>query len=216
MITRSISPAMQTAITENPNRLQAFIELMLDPVVRVHTGLGDRVIEGNTYIGIGELAKIGEVKENAAGSSNRLSLEMKILDQLLLAQAIGIDMAGVEVFVHLVALNDKRKIVAYQMFFYEGEIANKEVVRGNLAKNIPYILKLTVSDWYERWARPPNAARCTDAAQQLLYPGDQFFDQVEIIASAPVSSIPIKASTYNGGGSSGRSGGGAGNQRRLR
>lgn len=214
MITRSINAAMQTAITENPNRLQAFIELMLNPPVRIHTGLGNRVIEGETYVGVGELAKIGDVKENANGSANRLSLEMKILDQALLGQAIGIDMAGVEVFVHLVALNDKRKIVAYQQYFYEGEVSNKEVVRGNLQKNIPYVLKLTVSDWYERWSRPANAARCTDAAQQLMYPGDKFFNQVEIIASAPISDIPIKGSTGGGGGSPGN--GGSNNTRRLR
>lgn len=194
MITRAISIEMQEAMAANPLRILAFIEINLTPVVRVHTGLGDRYLDGEKYIGIGELVSIGSVKEAPNMSANRVSINMKILDQALLTESLNTNMTGVEVYMHLAALDELRKITAHQMFFYEGEIANKTLTKGNLKKEIPYLLKLTVSDWYERWSRPANAARCTNAAQQALYPGDKFFDQVEAIASAPLSDIPIKGS----------------------
>lgn len=191
MIGRTIDPAMQAAINENPDRLRAYIEVNLNPVVRVHTGLGDRTLDGNSYVGIGELAKIGVVKENAGSSANQMTLELKILDKPLLIESLNTDLSDIEVSIHLVALDSKRKFAAAQMYFYEGDISDQAIVKGNLAKEIPYLLKLTLSDWYERWSQPANAARCTDAAQQLLHPGDKFFDQVEVIAALPVSAMPV-------------------------
>jgi hypothetical protein len=193
MIGRTVSAEMQAALSETPTRLRAYIEIHADPVVRVHTGLGPRELEGNIYAGLGELVKIGSVKENANSSANRMTLELKILDQTLLVAALNTDMVGLDTSIHLVALDEKRKTLATQMFFYEGEISDQDILKGNLVKQIPYLFKTSISDWYERWSQPANAARCTDAAQQLLYPGDRFFDQVEVISSAPLSAIPLKS-----------------------
>jgi sugar phosphate isomerase/epimerase len=66
------------------------------------------------------------------------------------------------------------------------------VQRGDLSKDIPYVLQITCSDWFERWNQPPQSARTTNQAQQHLHPGDRIFDLTEIIAASPLSALPVK------------------------
>lgn len=208
MIGRLLSPAILEAATSSPQRVMAFVELdHPDGWVRVHSGLGDRVYNGETYLGIGELGGIGNVSENANSSANRLKMTLKIHDILLLAQIYNTDFVGRDCYVHLVAFDEDRQIVGGHNFLFDGEIVNVDVQRGDPDKDIPSTVAITCSDWYERWSTAPNNARTTDSAQQYLYPGDRFFDLVEIIAGSPLHTLPFKRGTADSGGRGGYRGG---------
>lgn len=201
MIERAITPSMIEAAKANPTRLLAFAELEFESGwVRVHSGHGTRPYRGYDFLGLGEFAGISQFTENANSSGNRLNLSLKVHDQSLLAEAMNENPIGNDCYIHLVAFDQHRRILEGADFFVDGEIVDMKIKRGDEGKGIPAIITVTVSDWQERWAQATDAAKTTDAAQQLIHPGDRFFDLVEIIAGSPISSLPTK-SNYGGGGS---------------
>ena len=197
---RFLRPQIEAAMkSSDPKRLLLFFEADFPTGwVRCHTGVGDRIYQGNVYQGIGEFYKIGPVSENASTSANRLSLTLLIKDKALLAEALRNDPNGRPASLHLVLLDEHRRVVAGQVLF-EGEMADLQIEKGS-----PSFISLTVSDWFERWSTPPENARWTNAAQQSLHPGDQFFDQVERLASKPLPSH-VPGTNIGGGGGGGGS-----------
>ena len=201
MIERAISPTMLDEANANPSRLFAFVELNFkSDWVRVHTGVGTREYNGQTYIGIGELGSIGRVRENASQSGNRTTLSLVVHDQSLLSEVMNEDPSGRECFVHLVAFDENRQITEGADYFIDAEMVDMKVVRGKQKANKPSVVKITINDWLERWAQPVEVVKTTDVAQQELYPGDRFFDLVEVIAVSPLSSLPVKTN-YGSSGS---------------
>lgn len=197
MITRQFSPVMLEALTGTPQRALAFVEMdWPNGWVRVHSGVGERIYNGETYLGIGELGSIGNIKEDGNSSANRLKLTLSILDQSLLADIFNNDPNGRDCFIHLVAFDENRQILEGYDYFYDGEMVDVDIKRGKPAKGLPARITVTCSDWYERWSTAPESARTTDAAQQHLYPGDKFFDQIEVIAGSPLHSLPFKTNDY--------------------
>ncbi|EKE79728.1 hypothetical protein [Idiomarina xiamenensis] len=163
--------------------------------VRAHTGVGDRTYNGQVYKGLGELASIGKFKENASSGANTIDVSMRIDDVTLFADVVNQDPIGGDASIHLVALDEQRKIKGGATLF-DGFIASVNVLKGR-----PFTINLRLSDWWERWSQPVKNARMTDEAQQSLYPGDRFFDQVEVIAKGIDSEVP--GQSVGGGGSPG-------------
>ena len=210
MIDRAITPTMINAANANPSRLFAFVELNFKSGwARVHTGVGTREYNGKTYLGIGELGSIGRVRENASQSGNRTTLSLLVRDHSLLSEVMNEDPSGRECFIHLVAFDENRQITEGVDYFVDAEMVDLKVVRGKQSANKPAIIKITINDWLERWAQPVEVVKTTDAAQQELHPGDRFFDLVEVIAGAPLSSLPVKTNYGSPGtrGSRGQRGG---------
>lgn len=193
MISRTLSPTLQAALTSNPSRTLAFVELEWPSGwVRVHSGIGTRSHNGNEYLGVGEFGGISDFSEDAKSSANRMQLSLRIMDNTLLGEVMNNDPNGRDCFIHLVALDENRQIVESQDYVFDGRIVDVQVKRGDIAKEIPAQVSITCSDWFERWAQAPEVYRTTDAAQQHLHPGDKFFDQVEVISGSPLHSLPFK------------------------
>jgi hypothetical protein len=193
MIERAVTSAMIQAAKATPSRLLAFFELDFPSGwVRVHSGLGTRIYNGESYIGIGELGGMGTVTENASTSGNRTTLTLKVTDQSLLAEAMNEDPAGRDCFGHLVAFDEDRQIIDGADYFIDAEMVDMTIKRGKPSAGVPAVINITINDWLERWAQPVEIVKTTDQAQQFLYPGDRFFDLVEIIAGSPLSSLPVK------------------------
>lgn len=193
-------PSISELIENTPEkRLLLFGELKFPSGwVRAHTGVGERTFNGQVYKGLGELAQIGRFKENASRGANTLDLTMRIDDFSLFADAVQEDPIGGEARVHLVALDEDRRISGGTLLF-DGLIVSVNVMKGK-----PFTINLRLSDWWERWSQPVQNARMTDEAQQSLYPGDRFFNQVEKIAKGIDSEVP--GSKVGGGGAGGAPG----------
>jgi len=153
--------------------------------VRVHTGVGNRTYLGQTYMGIGAFGKIGSVKENASEAANRITLSLVVNDPTLINEVMGLDPCGNDCLIYIVDLDANRQITTGNLLF-DGDMVDFQLKKGK-----PSLINVICSDWMERWANPTNNARCTDAAQQALYPGDTFFNQVEVLAGAPLTSVPV-------------------------
>lgn len=195
MITRLLSPAMIDAAKAVPSRLLVFAEIEYENGwLRLHTGLGERVYKGKTYYGVGEFAGIGKYSENGNNSSSRITLSLKLRDLAVFTELMNFRPIGHDCYMHLVAFDEDRKIIEGADYVVDGESVDYKARRGDEEKKIPALATLTVSDWMERWMQPTNAAKTTDAAQQILHPGDKFFNLVEVIAGSPLSSLPTKTS----------------------
>jgi hypothetical protein len=196
MIDRIITPTMMEAAKASPSRLLAFAEIETSSGwVRVHSGHGERTYNSQNYLGLGEFAGISQFKENADSSSNQLTLSLTVLDQSLLSEVMNENLNGKACYIHLVAFDEYRKITEGVDYVVDGEIIDMKIKRGDSTKQLPSIIQLTVADWITRWAISIDTSKTTDSAQQYLYPGDRFFDLVEVIAASPLDSLPVK--TFN-------------------
>lgn len=147
---------------------------------------------------MGELGGIGSVTENATTNGNRTTLALKVYDQSLLSEVMNNDLMGRECYGHLVAFDENRQILDGADYFIDAEVVDVKIRRGNQEKEIPAVVTVVLNDWLERWAQPVEVMKTTDAAQQFKYPGDRFFDLLEIIAGSPLSSLPVKTNYGSG------------------
>lgn len=191
---RFTDPSVAELIENTPaKRLRIFGSLQFPSGwVRAHTGLGERTYLGNVYQGIGELASIGKFKETGGRGASTLDVSLVVHDMSLFADVVNEDPNGGDAQLHLVAFDENLQIVGGALLF-DGYIASAGLKRGR-----PFTISLRLSDWWERWSQPVQNARMTDEAQQAMYPGDRFFDQVEKIAKGIDSDVPGRSV---GGGS---------------
>jgi hypothetical protein len=198
------STVIQNAIlSDEPQRIRYFLKLQWPSGwLYVHSGMGERVYKGNTYLGVGELGTIGQVSEDGKGNAKRLSISLSITDPTLVRDVLADDPIGNGAELDIVVLDENLNIIDGDLLF-SGTIGDLDVVKSRIAK-----VTISLVDWLEIWNRPIENNMYSDAAQQALYPGDKFFDQVELLASKPLNSgvagAPV-ASTSGGSGSGGKS-----------
>jgi hypothetical protein len=198
MIDRGLSPAQISAL--NTDEIASIVFVDIDwpgGRVRAHTGIGERIFMGQSYLGVGEVGGIGDLDENNSSSPNQLPLTLKVLDAALVALVMNESPEGRDVSVHLGILDENRVIAHEIPYVFDGIVAKFGIKRGDVDKQIPYIIRLGCSDWLERWSQPANSANTTNEAQQHLFPGDRIFDLTEIIAGSPLSSLPTKTNNNN-------------------
>ncbi len=204
------SAAIQAAIlSDDPKRLRYFLDIQWPSGwLYLHTGIGEREYLGNTYLGVGEFGSIGPLKEDGSISATRLALKLSLSDPSLVNDVLVGDPIGNDALMHLIALDEHQQII-------DGDICFAGTI-GDMTLTVGAITQVTLSliDWLEIWNRAIENKLYSDAAQQAMHPGDCFFDQVEILASEPlssgVSSSPI--GSISGGGSPGGSSGNSSNQ----
>ena len=188
----------QVLLGTDPKRQLVFAELEFPSGwVRAHTCVGERTYNGQVYLGVGELAKIGKFKESAGKSPNGFEVSMLFDDLTLFSDIVNEDPTGLTARLHLVGLDDKRRITGGALLF-DGFNGGLSVKKGK-----PFTATLRLTDWYERWSNPVQNARITNEAQQAIHPGDRIYDQVEKLAKGIDSDVPGQ---QVGGG---RPGGGA-------
>ena len=201
------STLIQNAIlSDDPQRLRYYLALQWPGGwLYVHSGVGEREYKGNTYLGIGELGSIGQIKEDGKASAKRLSVSISLQDTALVRDVLADDPIGNEANLDIVVLDEDQRIIDGDVLF-NGTIGDLDIVKGDIAK-----ITLSLVDWLEVWNRPIQNNMYSHAAQQAIYPGDNFFNQVELLASKPLNSGVAGAPV---GGSGGGYGVGTNNGRR--
>ncbi|MGL4489216.1 MAG: hypothetical protein ACRCU5_07220 [Rhizobiaceae bacterium] len=183
----------------DPKRLIVLAKLEFPSgTIRAHSGIGPRVYSGEIYLGVGNLANVSQLKEGAGVSANRITFSIRHDDPVLFAAVLNDNPVGRLCELTLVTLDEDRQMVGGVLLF-SGEIADYALEKGR-----PYTISVTASDWFEVWGRPVQNSKWTDESQKAIYPDDNFFNQVEIIAQGIDDTIPGK---YIGGGGGGNSGG---------
>ncbi|MGQ8367143.1 hypothetical protein [Glaciecola sp. 1036] len=198
-MSRDLNQAQEAALLDDTSRKLIFIELdWPSGIVRAHSGVGERVFQGQTYLGVGEFGGIGDFTEDETTSPTQMPITLKVLDPTLMSTIINENAEGRGIVMHLALLDENRVIEHELPNIFDGHVGKINFTRGQLSKGIPSVVKITATDWLNRWSQPATNARTTNEAQQSIHPGDRIFDLTEIVAGSPLSSLPTKT-VANGG-----------------
>lgn len=150
-----------------------------DGPVRLHTGVGDIVFRGTTYQGIGNLAGIGDVKEDGEMNTGSVVLTMSGLDPLVIHQALSDESIGRDGTVWIAFTDEAGQIVDYEELF-PGRIASVPIVIGD-----QNTVSLRLTSRMDVWDKPGNE-RYTNQSHQQRHPGDEFLCYVAPMAEKSI------------------------------
>ncbi len=148
-------------------------------VTRVHTGTGTVIINGQTFLGVGNLGDVGSVTEENSTSSSTMSMALSGLDMSLVGETLNEEVIGCNVVCYLAVMNDQGVVTGANVLF-EGFITDTSLQAGQ-----QNALSYVIANVFERWSQGlPD--RYTDESQQRLYPGDRFFRYVAQMAERSI------------------------------
>ena len=150
-----------------------------DEDVRAHTGIGELVINGELYLGLGNLGSISSAKQDGGTSPQDINLSLSLMDSSMLAMALNEQMVNSPVEVMMGVFADDGTIEAVDILF-AGSITGVSAVVGD-ENQVTYTCS---SELYE-WDRvPPN--RYTDESHSQRNGGDRFFRYTAQIAERSI------------------------------
>ncbi|NKF51359.1 hypothetical protein G3R49_12405 [Shewanella sp. WXL01] len=166
--------------------------------LRVHSGVGDALYNGNVYKGVGVLGKVGAVKQGNKVNPDRLRFTLSGIPKSLLSTALGEKYQNRPGALYLAALDAYSNIVAADVLF-KGRMDVMNTQIGETAT-----IQLDINSRGVDWKNPRNR-RFTDADQKAAHPGDRFLESVSQMAEKEIN-WGVPASTPSGGGGGGNSG----------
>lgn len=176
------------------NRLMFFDIEFNGGLVRLHTGRGQKKLNGEVYDGVGEVLSISDPVEEEGLNPSRLTLSLLFKDTTLFADIMNNDLTGNQVTSYMALYDDNWKLIESQVYF-EGDMDAPSIVE-NLSH---FSVGTTVTDFFEIWGRAIEHSRMTDAAHQTEHPGDKIFDQVELLAKGGIQDYVPGRKVGNGG-----------------
>lgn len=149
-------------------------------VTRVHTGTGQIIVNGQTFLGVGTLGEVGAVTEENTTSSSTMSMTLNGLDLTLVGETLNEECVGRNVTVYVAAMSQTNGAIIAANILFEGFIADSALQAGNTNA-----LSYTIANVFERWSYGLSD-RYTDESQQRLHPGDRFFRYVAQMAERSI------------------------------
>ena len=179
MIT-GIDPAFVAALSRPYVTGLYAIEMELESgISRLHSGLGELVINGHLFYGVGSLGAVSTQKEQLSTSPTKLTIALTGLDHSLLAKVMRERIVGRILRLFLVLLDDAGNVIGAALQF-KGMIDQTPIKAGKTNT-----IQLSVSNIFESW-KQGLPYRCTDESHQRLYPGDRFFRYQDQMANREI------------------------------
>lgn len=164
---RSVATAIATALAQPVLEPWLAIELGFDAgYLRLWTGIGDRTIDGQTYLGVGTILSIGGLEEVADLSARQVSVQFQGIDRAITAIALS---------------SPYQRRPARILFGVMGEIGHVVVWAGQMNRMTTVDDGERVSVTLELDSRLVELQRSrvrlyTEASQKARDPSDTFFD----------------------------------------
>lgn len=181
MLAHPFSDSVVEAMMQ-PHVIMAYaVELHLPSgISRAHSGTGELVINGHTFLGVGQFGEIGGAREES-GSFSAYSVDLTLsgLETSLVGQSINERMRGRMGRVYVAVLGEDGKLLAADLLF-SGRIVSHQVATGE-----ENAVRVTLADRFEDWQRA-NPDRYTDESQQTRHPGDRIFRYVAQMAERAI------------------------------
>ncbi|WGL96550.1 hypothetical protein [Arsenophonus nasoniae] len=171
MLYHPFSNDMVRAINDGYEMVMAARLDLKSGVTRAHTGVGDLIIAGEIYQGVGQFGAVEQVKEENTTSPQQLILSLSDFDSILIGDVMNERSRGRNVRLMLVAINLDGKPEIAELIF-AGQISNIGVSSGDQNE-----IAVTVSNRFERWSIGlPD--RFTDESWSKRKDGDRIFRYV--------------------------------------
>lgn len=157
--------------TLNQPHVSALYALKLDLVSgisRIHSGLGELVIGGETYYGVGSMGAVSPQKEQLSTSPTKLNVSLSGLDDSMLAEVMRERIVDRMAWLYLVVIGPA-EVPLKACLQFKGRIAQTPVKAGKTNT-----IQLTISNIFEDWQKGLSM-RNTDESHRRLHPDDRFF-----------------------------------------
>jgi len=138
--------------------------------VRAHTGVGDLVYDGNTYLGVGAFGGIDGIGENSDLSVDKIKVTLSGVEAANVAIALTEYYQGRSAQFWFAFLDDNMALIADPVLIFKGRMDTMALQIGQQSK-----IDLTIINRLADWSKP-NERRYNDADQQRAYAGDKFFE----------------------------------------
>ena len=170
--------------------------------IRLHTGIGDKRLNGNLYKGVGEIMRIGQVSEEHGTNPNRQSVQMLFKDNSVFADLMNNDPVGRSCTIYLGIYDVETQQLKESITVYQGDM-DKPTIK-DMGSHFQVTIPLT--NFFEIWSKAVTNSNWSHESHIVEHPGDNFFNQMESLALNGIGSeIPgkpmISGSVGKGAGS---------------
>lgn len=155
----------------------------VDGMVYAHTGLGDLVVDGITYQGVGNFGEVGQSQESS-NSSSPMSIELTLsgLDTAILSSTTIKGCRGRPARLLFIVMGETGNYAADVLF--SGRMDAAQLAYGGNGEDGNKIT-VTLIDRMAEWSRT-GTERWTDESHRARHDGDRFFFAVAQLASWPL------------------------------
>lgn len=194
MISSALSMTVAQAMSQ-PDVVVAFaVEIFFDSgVSRVHSGVGQIMINGNVYEGTGALGQVSSIPEENSTSPTSIQLTLCGLDSSMISITLNEKVVNKLVNCYIAVFDDTMQQLAYNVI-YKGSITQTALIAGEEGA-----VSYTVSNIFQNWSKGlPN--RYTDESQQRMNSGDRIFRYVGQMSERSIywgSAKDAPSFTYN-------------------
>lgn len=163
--------------------------------IYAHSSAAEKFWDNKVWLGVGQFASISTFE--GGEKTGQLTLQIQVLDPLIVNEAVKDDSVGRKVKVYVAAMNDYRRIIATEL------IANKIIAEPSIAYGPVPVISLRCSSHRERHKSAKAYNRLTANNWRSQYPGDAYCDDIEAIGKGPLGSYSGSQSvgSIRGGGS---------------
>lgn len=171
---RNLDPSMQQAL-ESGLIIPAFLVTLtfVTSTQFVWSGVGDLVFNGDTYIGVGSLGKLGAINEGVDVKADGTSVTLSGIDPILFNDSMSDIQQGLPATIYFALFTNTGALIGTPYKLFDGVIDEPTVSVGGDTISITLNLENAMLDGQRATVR-----RYTDADQRLSFPTDSGFQFV--------------------------------------
>ena len=143
--------------------------------VRVWSGIGDLLWNGDTYNGVGDLGSIGRPRETTEIQAEGISFELSGIPSSNLSLALQEARRNKPAKAWLGFMDDQGNVIADPFMLFSGRVDSAEIEEGGETATVRVIAESILAR-----LQTPNERRYTDEDQKIDYPADK---GLEFVAS---------------------------------
>lgn len=173
-MSRTITAAANNQATADQLTIITLAELSFaSGYVRAHTGVGDIIFNGNTFLGVGAYGGISGVREGSNLEAEKITATLTGVDPAFISLALNEQYQGRSASFWIGFLNAAGQLIANPVLVFGGRIDTMNIQLGNKGT-----VTVSVINKLADWAKP-KVRRYNDADQQARFPGDLGLQYVE-------------------------------------
>ena len=171
-MSRGLTAGIQTEVAKRIVTVAIFAEIeFISGTTRVWSGVGDKVLGGDTFTGVGDLGSISTVEETDDVKASNIELTLSGIPSTILSAAIGDSRQGLTATIWLAFLDSSLAIIADEVILFRGRTDIPTIVEGGETSS----MSMRVENHLLDLKRASNH-RYTQEEQHETYPADDFFE----------------------------------------
>lgn len=165
--------------SDTPRLIMAVEILYKSNPVRAHSGTGEIIINGQSYIGVGNLGNISPIEQSSNTGTSSITITMSGLDPTLVAETLNERTQGCKVKVMICSFDESYSVTSAAIVF-SGRISSQRYSYGMESS-----IEIECVDRFADWQRK-GALRFDDTSHQAMFDGDEFFVYTPQMSEMPV------------------------------